>query len=512
MDRKWWTLAAVCTGVFMLLLDITIVNVALPDIQQAFSASLSDLQWVIDAYALTLAALLLTSGSIADLLGRRKVFAAGIVVFTGGSLLCGVATSATFLTLARALQGVGGAIMFATSLALLAQAFTPRERGVAFGIFGAVTGVAIAVGPVLGGVLTSGLSWRWIFFVNLPVGVGALFVTLFRVEESRNPNATRPDVPGLTLFSVGLAALVFGLIRSGPDGWGSAHVVLSLVASVVLLAAFLVVERIGSQPMFDLGLLRVPTFSGGLTAAWAMSAGLFSLLTYLVLYIQNVQGYSAVETGVRFLPMTGAIFIVAAIAGRLSSHVPVRWLIAPGFVLVGTGILLMRGVEPSQEWTHFLPGFVVAGTGAGLINVPLASTAVGVVHPHRAGMASGINSTFRQIGIASGVAALGSIFTSQVRSGIEDALSRGPLASQAGAFADQVASGSGGGGLQSIPASERAQAAAAAASSFANALNDILLIGAIASFAAAALVFVLIRRRDFITDEQHASSVQPAAA
>src|SRR5918911_2946987 len=189
MDRKWWTLLAVCTGVFMLLLDITIVNVALPDMQAAFGASLADLQWVIDAYALTLAALLLTAGSIADLAGRRRGFAVGIVVFTGGPLLCGLASGVTFLALSRALQGTGGAIMFATSLALLAQAFAPGERGIAFGVFGAVTGVAVAVGPVLGGVITSGLSWRWIFFVNLPIGIAALAVTLARVDESRAPGA-----------------------------------------------------------------------------------------------------------------------------------------------------------------------------------------------------------------------------------------------------------------------------------------------------------------------------------
>jgi EmrB/QacA subfamily drug resistance transporter len=510
MDRKWWTLVAVCTGVFMLLLDITIVNVALPDIQRAFSASLSDLQWVIDAYALTLAALLLTSGSIADLLGRRRVFAAGIIVFTGGSLLCGLATGSTFLALARALQGVGGAIMFATSLALLAQAFRPRERGIAFGVFGAVTGVAIAVGPVLGGALTSGLSWRWIFFVNLPVGVFALLVTLWRVDESSNPHATRPDWPGLVLFSVGLGALVFGLIRSGPDGWASAHVVMSLAAAAALLVAFFVVERVTSTPMFDLRLLHVPTFSGGLIAAWSISAGLFSLMTYLVLYIQNVQHYSALETGVRFLPLSGAVFIVAAIAGRLSSHVPVRLLITPGFALVGIGLLLMRGIDPSQAWTHFLAGFIVAGAGAGLINVPLASTAVGVVAPHQAGMASGINSTFRQIGIASGVAALGSIFTSQLASGIDHALSSGPIAGQAQEFADRVASGQIAAAIQSVPSSSRAQAAAASAHSFADALNDILLIGAVISFVAAALVFVLIRRQDFVTDEEHAASAEPA--
>src|SRR5579862_1453866 len=229
MDRKWWTLIAVCTGVFMLLLDITIVNVALPQIETAFKANLSDLQWVIDAYALTLAALLLTAGSIADLAGRRRVFATGIVVFTLGSTLCGVAPSSLFLSLSRALQGVGGAIMFAPALALLAQAFPPRERGVAFAVFGAVTGVAVAVGPVLGGAITSGLNWRWIFFVNVPIGIGALMITLREVEESRIPGAPRPDWPGFVSFSLALTGLVFGLIRSQADGWGSATVLVSLI-------------------------------------------------------------------------------------------------------------------------------------------------------------------------------------------------------------------------------------------------------------------------------------------
>src|SRR4051812_15477041 len=284
MDRKWWTLTAVSVGVFMLLLDVTIVNVALPDIQTAFGASLSDLQWVIDAYALTLAALLLTAGSLADRLGRRKLFALGIVAFTAGSLLCGLATSATFLALARAFQGVGAAIMFATALALIAHAFRGRDRGAAFGIFGAVTGIAVAVGPVLGGVITSGLSWRWIFFVNIPIGIAALAITLARVAESRDPDASRPDWLGFLTFSAGLAALVSGLIRSNMDGWGSATVVGSLVAAAMLIGAFVVVELVGRHPMFDFKLLRVPTFDGGLVAAWAISAALFSLLTYLVLY------------------------------------------------------------------------------------------------------------------------------------------------------------------------------------------------------------------------------------
>src|SRR4051794_24459178 len=252
MARKWWTLIAVCTGVFMLLLDITIVNVALPDIQRAFHASLSELQWTIDAYALTLAAFLLTAGSLADLFGRRLLFAIGLTIFTAGSLACGVAGSSGLLVASRAFQGVGGAIMFSTSLALIAQAFQARDRGVAFAVLGATTGVSVAVGPVLGGLLTSGISWRWIFFVNIPVGIVALLVTLRMVDESRNPFAKRPDVLGFLTFSTGLAALTFGLIRSEPDGWGSATVVGSLCAAAVLIAAFLTVELAQRDPMFDM--------------------------------------------------------------------------------------------------------------------------------------------------------------------------------------------------------------------------------------------------------------------
>jgi EmrB/QacA subfamily drug resistance transporter len=481
----------------MLLLDVTIVNVALPQIELAFRANLSDLQWVIDAYALTLAALLLTAGSIADLAGRRRVFAIGIVVFTLGSALCGVAQSSLFLSLSRALQGVGGAIMFATALALLAQAFPPRERGVAFAAFGAVTGVAIAVGPVLGGAITSGLSWRWIFFVNVPIGIGALAITLKRVEESRLPHAPRPDVPGFISFSLSLAGLVFGLIRSQAEGWGSLQVLVSLVAAVVLMLAFITIELRTREPMLDLGLLRVPTFNGGLVAAWAVSASIFSMLTYLVIYFQDLMGYSAVAAGIRFLPLTGAVFFVAGLAGRLTTKVQIRYLIGAGFAFVVVGMLLMRGLTPTDRWTHFLPGFIVSGIGAGLINVPLASTAVAVVPAERAGMASGINSTLRQVGVATGVAALGTILASRVKSEVVTHLAHTPLAAHAHALGTMIASGGAGEAIKHATPQTRALVAAAAKGSFADALNTILLIGAGVAFLGMIVALIAIRQRDF---------------
>ena len=501
MDRKWWVLGAVCSGVFMLLLDITIVNVALPSIEHGFSASLSDLQWVISVYALTLAAFLLTAGSLADRYGRKLLFAIGVAAFTAASLLCGVATGSLFLIVARAVQGVGGAIMFATSLALLADAFRGRDRGTAFGIFGAVTGAAVAVGPVLGGAITSGLSWRWVFFVNLPVGVATFAVTLLRVPESRDPRAARPDFAGFATFSLGLAALVLGLIRSTADGWTSPVVTGSLAASAALLCAFVAVEARSAAPMLDLKLLRVPTFDGGLAAAFAISASLFSLLTYLVIYVQNILGLSPVATGVRFLPLTAAIFVTAGVAGRLTSHVPRRALIGPGFALIAVGLLLMRGLTAHSQWTHLLAGMIVAGVGAGLVNVPLVSTAVGVVEPARAGMASGINSTLRQVGIATGVAALGTIFATHIRSTVTAQLSGSALAAHAAAIAGAVSNGNAGAAIAGTPAPLRAVVGSAARSGVTASLNLILLVGAVVAIAAAAASLVLIRERDFVATE-----------
>ena len=495
---KWWTLVAVCTGVFMLLLDITIVNVALPDIQGDLDASLADLQWVIDAYALSLAALLLTAGSLADLYGRRLVFVIGTILFTLGSILCGAAPTIDFLTFARAAQGIGGAAMFATALALLGTAYVGRDRGVAFGAFGATTGVAVAIGPVLGGVLVSGLNWRWIFFVNLPICLVALAITITQVRESHDPRAGRPDWVGFITFTLGLGTLVYGLIEAGRTSWGDSTVVTSFVVSVVMLVAFVVAQLVQEHPMFDLGLLRKPTFTGGLIAAFGISASVFSMLTYLVIYLQNVLGYSAVETGVRVLVLSGAIFVASAVAGRLTGHVSARWLIGPGFVVLGVGLVLLTGIEPDSSWTHLVPGLIVCGVGIGLINPPLASTAVGVVSRDRAGMASGVNSTFRQVGIATGIATLGTIFSHQVADAITSKLAGTPAAAQSDRVAEAVTGGRIDAVLEAAPAGVRPTIADASVSSFVDSLNHIGLVAAAIAFAAGMLCLVLIREKDFI--------------
>jgi EmrB/QacA subfamily drug resistance transporter len=501
MDRKWWTLIAVCIGTFMLLLDITIVNVALPEIQRSLKASFSDLQWVVDAYALMLAALLLTTGSLADLWGRRRLFVFGLVVFSLSSLMSGLAQDPLWLNLSRGAQGIGGAAMFSTSLALLGTSFQGRERGTAFGVWGAITGIAVAIGPVVGGALTTGISWRWIFLVNVPIGVIAVLITLWRVDETRRPGAPRPDLLGALTFSGSLACLVYALIEGDTLGWSSDPVLGTLIGSGVLFLAFIVIEAIiGERAMFDLSLLRKPTFGGGLVAAFALSAGLFALFLYLTLYLQDVLGYSALQTGLRFLVLSGGILLTSTLAGRLTAWVPIRLLIAPGLGLVGLGLVLMHGLSAASSWTHLIPGFIVAGAGTGLVNPPLASTAIGVVRPDRSGMASGINSTFRQVGIATGIAGLGALFAHSVRTRITTLLTGAPGVSKhaASSLASSVSGGNGAvSGLRSLPARARPAAVHALRAGFASGLNDVFVVGAILCFAGALLTLVLIRSRDF---------------
>jgi EmrB/QacA subfamily drug resistance transporter len=466
MHSKWWTLIAVCVATFMLLLDITIVNVALPDIERDLGASFSELQWVIDAYSLMLAALLLTAGSIADLFGRRRVFAVGLGVFTVASLLCGLAPSSITLDLARGLQGVGGAVMFATSLALIAQEFHGRERATAFGAWGATIGGAVAVGPLVGGALTEGLSWEWIFYVNVPIGIAAVALTLMRVPESRDPDARGVDWLGVTTFSAALFLLVFALIRGNDEGWGSTMIVSMLAGAVVLLVAFFFVEARQERPMLDLELFRKPTFVGASVAAITLSASMFAMFLYLTLYIQNVLGYSPFEAGLRFLPITIVSFVAAPISARLSTRVPMRVLFGLGLGLVGLGLLLMGGLTVDSDWTALLAGFVIAGAGIGMVNPTIASTAVGVVPPARSGMAGGISNTFRQVGIATGIAALGAIFQSQVGGGGQEVL--GAVASESGRAA------------------------------FISGLNELFVISAVIAFVGAVASLALVRAGDFV--------------
>ena len=481
----------------MLLLDVTVVNVALPDIQKDLGSSFSDIQWVVDAYALTLGSFLLTFGSLADLIGRRLVFVLGLVVFSLASLWCGLSTSPLELNIARGVQGVGAAGMFACSVALIANAFPPQERGTAFGIFGGVIGGAVAVGPLVGGAITQGIGWEWVFFVNVPIGAFAIVASLMRLDESRDPRSGHLDLAGFATFTSALFLLVFALVRGNAEGWGSTLIVSFFAGSALLLVAFVVVELRSHDPMFDLGLFRVPSFGGAAVVAYTLSASLFSMFLYITLYMQNVLGFSPLEAGVRFLPQTLLTFFVAPFAGRLAGRViPMRTLLGVGMLLVGLGLILNGGLDPDSSWTHLLPGFLCAGFGVGMVNPPLTTTQVGVVPPQRSGMASGVGNTFRQVGIATGIAGLGAIFQHAVAQKTIDAFGgRGPRGGDLGA---QLSTGNLKGVLSTLPPGQRERFVEAFHTGFAGAMNEILLIAAVVALAGAVGGFVLVRAKDFV--------------
>ena len=412
MTRKWWTLTAVVLATFMLLLDITVVNTALPKLEKGLGASFTDLQWVIDIYSLALATVVLTAGALADRFGRRRAFIAGLVVFSAASLACGLAPSADFLIAARAVQGIGGAIMFAISLALVAQEFpSGRERGTAMAIYGATIGVAVAVGPLVGGALTQSLGWASVFFLNVPIGAVALAITFVNVAESRDPNAQRPDWPGVATFSAALFMLVFALLRGNAEGWGSTTIVALLAGATAMLAAFVAIERRSAEPMLPLELFRNRAFTGVQIAAFAISASLFALFLYLTLYLQEVLHLSPFDTGLVYLPGTIVMFVVSAASAQLADRTSPGALIGGGLILVAGGLALMTFADAHSTWLALLPGLLVVCIGTGLVNPALASVALGSVDGTQSGLAAGINDAFRQGGIAVGVAAFGALFS-----------------------------------------------------------------------------------------------------
>jgi EmrB/QacA subfamily drug resistance transporter len=490
LERRWVTLIAVCGATFMLLVDVTIVQVALPTIQRELGASFTDLQWVIDAYALALATLILTWGSSADLFGRKRVFAIGLGVFTLASLLCGVATSSTFLIWGRAIQGVGGAAMFATGLALIGQEFQGPERGKAIAAWGATVGGAVAIGPLIGGILTSGLGWRWIFFVNVPVGVATLWLTLSRTVNVRDPDATRLDIAGLLTFSIAMFLLIFGFIRANTDGWTSRTIISLFAASVLMFALFVVVELHQKRPMFDLSLFRRPSFSGVSIATFAIAAGMFAMYPYLTFYLQNDLGFSPIIGGLCLLPSTVPTFVVPIVFRSTAERLAPRVVLGGGLAVCAAELVSMLAVSSTSGWLVLIPGLVLTGIGVGVANPAIARVALGVVAPERSGMASGISNTFRTAGLATGVAALGAIFQREVTSSLSARL--GPSApglakivTSAGVHAAVNAS------------SGETGVATAAHGAFVSGLELIIVIGAVVVAAGAAVGYALVHQRDF---------------
>ena len=479
-SRQRWTLVLACTAAFMLLLDITIVGVALPSIQRELHASLPDLQWVSAAYALVLAVLLLPAATLGDRLGRRRLFLTGLVIFTAGSLACALAATALQLELFRALQGVGGAVLFATATPLIRSEFSGAALPRALGAFGATLGGASAVGPLVGGVLTDTLGWRAIFFVNLPIGVAAFVAGAARLRESRNPAGGRADWVGTALITVALTALMFALIRGNEMGWASPAIVALFVTAAVAFAGFVLYElRIAAAPMADLRLFRRRSFAATGFVAFAISATVIGMISYLSLYVQNTLRYSPVQAGLRFLPLFVVSFTVALLTGRLIGKVPMRVLLSGAMAAAAAGLASMAHLTATSTWLVLVPGFILAGIGLGITSTGLSSAALSAVEPARAGMAAGLTNTLRQVGTATGVAVLGAVYGSRVTAATLRSLAGLPAPPGAAhRLAAAVASGAGTRVASLVPAAARAAVSHAAHAGTASGLNDVLIAAA----------------------------------
>jgi EmrB/QacA subfamily drug resistance transporter len=498
-SRKWWTLAVVLTTVFMLLLDVTIVGVAIPSISKALNASFSSLQWVVDAYTITLTTALLTAGSMADIFGRKRVLTIGLIVFTVASVLCGLSRTIVELDLARGLQGIGGATMFACSLALIVQEFPAHQRAIAFGAYGAVNGVSVAVGPIVGGLLIEAFGWQSIFYVNVPIGIAVFFVLRRKVVNLPGPE-TQIDWPGLATFSAFMFLTIFATIRGSVDGWTSARIVACYASGIAALAAFIAIELRRKFPMFDLRLFRNRTFVGSSVSAFTVCFSCLALIFFITVWFQSILGYSAIGTGTRMLVFTGVALAVGPIAGRATETVSPRLVLGLSLGLVSIGALTMTRVSPGDSWTSILPGLVLAGAGLGLAGPTLASTSVGVVPPWRGGMASGMNSTMREAGTTAGIAVLGTLLLHQVTSHVDSALSGSFLANAANPIANAIAAG----GTPTLVAQQQATLRPGlqhvANVAYTDGLKYVFLLAAIVAAVGCVAAFALVRKSDMRED------------
>jgi EmrB/QacA subfamily drug resistance transporter len=452
------------------MLDNTIVNVALPSIERSLHMSISSLEWIVTAYALTFAALLITGGKLGDLYGRRKMFIAGLAVFTLASLACGLAPSAGFLIGARAVQGVGAALMNPATLSIITATFPPKERGQAIGIWAGVSALALAIGPLLGGLIVDNINWHWIFYVNVPVGVVGIIVSRFVIAESRDTSREQSiDIPGLVTSSAALLALSYALIEGNRHGWGSPEIIGLFAAAAVLFAVFIVLELRQRLPMLDLGLFKIGSFVGANVVAMLVSLGMFGVFFFISLYVQNVLGYSPTKAGAIFLPMTILIILVAPIAGKLSDRVGSRWLMGAGMSTLGVSLLLYQRIGLHTGFWSLLPQLLLGGVGMALTMSPMTSAAMGSVPVDKAGVGSGVLNSFRQVGGSLGIALMGAILLTYQH----------PTKSKA-----------------------------VAAQQYVNGLHAALLVSAFIAFAAAGVAIALVRTKPAV---EHAHIAELAA-
>ena len=495
--RKWWTLGVVLSSTFMLLLDVTIVAVALSTISAALHASFSAIQWVVDAYTIMLTAVLVTAGSMADIFGRKVVLRAGLVVFTLSSVACAQAPSATFLDFARGVQGIGGAMMFACSLALIVQEFPANERAVAFGAYGVTTGISIALGPIIGGILVQAIGWQAIFYVNVPIGIAALIVLERKVVNLPGPETTI-DWGGLVTFTGAMFLVIYATIRGNIDGWTSTTILGCYAAAIALFAVFVPLELRRKFPMFDLRLFKNPTFVGSSVSAFTVAFAVLSLIFFMTTWFQSILGYSALGAGLRLLVFTSVAFALGPVAGRMTDTVDPRIVLTLSLGLGAVGAFIMTSVDGHSSWTVLIPGLLLTGASFGLIGPTLASTAVGVVPPFRGGMAGGISAVCRSLGTAAGFAVLGALLAHQVLTHVTSAVAGSPLAPAAKGLANGISAGATPQLLHKLPAAFRPELEKVAHDAYAAGLSTVFTVAAAVAAGGAIVAFALVRKRHLL--------------
>jgi len=496
-NRRWWTLGAMCFALFMIMLDNTVVNVALPSIQKDLGASISGLEWTVNGYTLSFAVLLATGGRLGDIFGRRRMFLIGVVVFALSSATAGLAPDETSLVVSRIVQGVGAALMMPGTLSIITDAFPPDERGKAMGTWAGVSALALAIGPVLGGFLTESVTWRAIFYINIPVAIGAVAATLFAVRESRDTSVGRDvDYAGVAVLTVGLTALVLALVEGNAWGWGSTQIIGLLALAVVALPAFVAVENRVKAPMVQFDLLSDRNFLGAVVVALIITFAMMGVFFFLALYMQDILGYSPLEAGVRFLPSTLMIVAVAPVAGRLADRFGPRWLIGGGLTLVAASLFTFSGIAVDSSYLELLPGFVLLGIGIAMTMSPMTSAAMNAVQVQKAGIASGVLSMFRMVGGSLGIAITGAIFQALVSSKLDTLLiGSGISGTQRGDIAEQLGGGSVSAALKGLDPAQAKQASAAGSEAFVYALGNAMTVSAVIALAGAVIGVVAIRAK-----------------
>jgi EmrB/QacA subfamily drug resistance transporter len=513
-NRKWWTLGAMCFALFMIMLDNTVVNVALPSIQKDLGASISGLEWTINGYTLSFAVLLATGGRLGDIFGRRRMFLVGVTIFALSSATAGFAPDATSLVVSRVAQGVGAALMMPATLSIITNAFPAHERGKAMGMWAGVSALALAVGPVLGGFLTESVSWRAIFFLNIPVAIGAVAASLFAVRESRDNTVGREvDYAGVAILTGAMTALILALVEGNSWGWGSTEIVALLMAAAAGLVAFVAVELRVKVPMVEFRFFADRNFLGAVVVALIVSFSMLGVFFFLALYMQDILGYSPLEAGIRFLPSTLMIVLVAPVAGRMADRFGPRWLIAAGLAIVSASLFSFSGIAVDSSYLDLLPGFVLLGIGIALTMSPMTSAAMNAVAVEKAGIASGVLSMFRMVGGSLGVAVTGAIFQGLIRSKLDsDLAGTGVSAAQRSELAHQFGGGSSE-GLHGMTPGQAKQAVAAGQDAFVYALGHAMTVSAAVALTGAVLGATAIRaKRKGISTEASEAAVNPGGS